>query len=94
MWKIIIVKFGEKVIYGFGFGLGMGLSFKALSIKNIKGSEVYFLSTFLTQEIQSIDLTKLTQGIYFLEILVCLVQAYVFSLLSAVFIGMAIHVQH
>ena len=35
MWKIIIVKFGEKVIYGFGFGLGMGLSFKALSIKNI-----------------------------------------------------------
>ena len=33
-------------------------------------------------------------AIYFLEILVCLVQAYVFSLLSAVFIGMAIHVQH
>ena len=33
-------------------------------------------------------------AIYFLEILVCLVQAYVFSLLSAVFIGMAIHPQH
>jgi len=41
----------------------------SLSIKNIKGSEVYFLSTFLTQETQSIDLTKLTQGVYFLEIL-------------------------
>ena len=33
-------------------------------------------------------------AIYFLEILVCLVQAYVFSLLSAVFIGMAIHAHH
>ena len=36
MWKTIIGKFGEKVIYGFGFGLGMGLSFKMLSVKNIK----------------------------------------------------------
>ena len=36
MWKTIIAKFGEKIIYGFGFGLGMGLSFKTLSIKNIK----------------------------------------------------------
>ena len=35
MWKTIIVKFGEKVVYGFGFGLGMGLSFKILSVKNI-----------------------------------------------------------
>ena len=33
-------------------------------------------------------------AIYFLEIIVCLVQAYVFSLLSAVFIGMAIHADH
>ena len=36
----------------------------------------------------------LNVAIYFLEILVCLVQAYVFSLLSAVFIGMAIHAHH
>ena len=36
----------------------------------------------------------LNTAIYFLEILVCLVQAYVFSLLSAVFIGMAIHPNH
>jgi len=33
MWKTIIGKFGEKVVYGFGFGLGMGLSFKILSVK-------------------------------------------------------------
>ena len=40
------------------------------------------------------NIAILIPAIYFLEILVCLVQAYVFSLLSAVFIGMAIHVQH
>ena len=39
MWKIILTKFGEKVIYGFGFGLGMGLSFKLISIKNEKESK-------------------------------------------------------
>ena len=33
-------------------------------------------------------------GISMLEIIVVLVQAYVFTLLSAVFIGMAIHVHH
>jgi F-type H+-transporting ATPase subunit a len=33
-------------------------------------------------------------GIYALEIIVVLVQAYVFTLLSAVFIGMAIHAHH
>ena len=33
-------------------------------------------------------------GIYFLEIIVSLVQAYVFTLLSMVFIGMAIHADH
>ncbi len=33
-------------------------------------------------------------GISALEIIVVLVQAYVFTLLSAVFIGMAIHAHH
>lgn len=33
-------------------------------------------------------------GVYFLEIIVSLVQAYVFTLLSTVFIGMAIHADH
>jgi F-type H+-transporting ATPase subunit a len=36
----------------------------------------------------------LAVGISALEILVVLIQAYVFTLLTAVFIGMAIHVQH
>jgi F-type H+-transporting ATPase subunit a len=36
----------------------------------------------------------LAVGISGLEIIVVLVQAYVFALLSAVFIGMAIHVHH
>jgi F-type H+-transporting ATPase subunit a len=33
-------------------------------------------------------------GLLLLEIIVCFVQAYVFTLLSALFIGMAIHVHH
>ena len=36
----------------------------------------------------------LNTGIFFLEIIVSLVQAYVFTLLSSVFIGMAIHPEH
>jgi len=36
----------------------------------------------------------LAVGISGLEILVVLIQAYVFTLLTAVFIGMAIHVHH
>ena len=36
----------------------------------------------------------LNVGIFFLEIIVSLVQAYVFTLLSSVFIGMAIHAEH
>ena len=36
----------------------------------------------------------LNTAIYFLEFIVCFVQAYVFSLLSSVFIGMAIHADH
>jgi F-type H+-transporting ATPase subunit a len=36
----------------------------------------------------------LSAGVYALEIIVVLVQAYVFALLSAVFIGMAINVHH
>ena len=36
----------------------------------------------------------LNTGIYALELIVSLVQAYVFTLLSCVFIGMAIHADH
>ena len=36
----------------------------------------------------------LNTGVFFLELIVSFVQAYVFTLLSAVFIGMAIHAEH
>jgi len=39
-------------------------------------------------------LISVAVGISGLEIIVVLVQAYVFTLLTAVFIGMAIHVHH
>jgi F-type H+-transporting ATPase subunit a len=32
--------------------------------------------------------------IYLLEILVALIQAYIFTMLSSLFIGMAVHVEH
>lgn len=41
-----------------------------------------------------IPVVLLSVGILLLEIIVCFVQAYVFALLSGVFIGMAIHPQH
>ena len=28
--RIILQKFGERILYGFGFGFGMGISFKLL----------------------------------------------------------------
>ncbi len=40
------------------------------------------------------SLFPLAVGVSGLEIIVVLVQAYVFTLLSAVFIGMAIHAHH
>jgi F-type H+-transporting ATPase subunit a len=46
-----------------------------------------------TSSIGMVSVT-LNTAIYFLEFIVCLVQAYVFTLLSAVFIGMAIHAEH
>jgi len=36
----------------------------------------------------------LNVGITFLELIVCLVQAYVFALLTSVFIGQTIHPEH
>ena len=36
MWKTLLTKFAEKVVYGLGFGLGMGISFKIISINKFK----------------------------------------------------------
>ena len=32
MFKTILIKTGEKIMYGFGFGIGMGTSFKIISM--------------------------------------------------------------
>ena len=32
MFKTILIKTGEKIMYGFGFGIGMGTAFKVISI--------------------------------------------------------------
>tara|TARA_Y100000590_G_scaffold462461_1_gene626596 strand:+ start:2528 stop:2647 length:120 start_codon:yes stop_codon:yes gene_type:complete len=36
MIRPIVIKFSEKIIYGFGFGIGMGLSWKSLNREKIK----------------------------------------------------------
>ena len=36
MIRPIVVKFAEKITYGFGFGIGMGLSWKLLNREKIK----------------------------------------------------------
>ncbi|MAV65309.1 MAG: ATP synthase F0 subunit A [Candidatus Marinimicrobia bacterium] len=50
------------------------------------GVEIGFVAGFIS--------VVLNTALYFLEMIVCLVQAYVFALLSSVFIGMAIHAEH
>jgi len=55
---------------------------------------IFALPIILTSAPIGIVSILLNTGIYFLEIIVSFVQAYVFTLLSAVFIGMAIHAEH
>jgi F-type H+-transporting ATPase subunit a len=89
--------------------LGMFVRPFALTMRlaaNMTGGHIAILSllslTFLFTEVggQAIGIgagvvaIPLAVGISALEIIVVLVQAYVFTLLTAVFIGMAIHVHH
>ena len=55
---------------------------------------IFALPIILTAAPVGIASILLNTGIYFLEFIVSFVQAYVFTLLSAVFIGMAIHAEH
>ena len=55
---------------------------------------IFALPIILTAAPVGIVSILLNIGIYFLEFIVSFVQAYVFTLLSAVFIGMAIHAEH
>jgi len=52
-----------------------------------------FIFVFQTWLMGFVSVPLMT-GLMLLEIIVCFVQAYVFTLLSALFIGMAIHVHH
>jgi len=52
-----------------------------------------FIFVFHTWMMGLVSVPLMT-GLMLLEIIVCFVQAYVFTLLSALFIGMAIHVHH
>jgi len=55
---------------------------------------IFALPIILTAAPVGIASILLNTGIYFLEMIVSFVQAYVFTLLSSVFIGMAIHAEH
>jgi F-type H+-transporting ATPase subunit a len=55
---------------------------------------IFALPIILSSAPVGIASILLNTGIYFLEMIVSFVQAYVFTLLSAVFIGMAIHAEH
>ena len=72
------------------FALPVILSGGVDVVNNIPGASISFFMGFFAAFIAVI----LNVGIYFLEFIVCLVQAYVFTLLSSVFIGMAIHADH
>ena len=55
---------------------------------------IFALPIILSAASVGIASILLNTGIYFLEMIVSFVQAYVFTLLSSVFIGMAIHAEH
>ena len=55
---------------------------------------IFALPIILSSAPVGIASILLNTGIYFLEMIISFVQAYVFTLLSAVFIGMAIHAEH
>ena len=76
--------------------LGANMTAGHIGIVAIFGIPMILSQTYSTGIAFSVGIISvaLNVAIYFLEILVCLVQAYVFSLLSAVFIGMAIHAHH
>ena len=76
----MVAIFALPIILGGGVNVATGLEGAALNYS------IGFFAGFIA--------VLLNTAIYGLEIIVCLVQAYVFTLLSCVFIGMAIHADH
>ena len=77
---------GMVAIFALPIILGGGVNVA----QNIEGASLNYLTGFFAGFIAVL----LNTAIYGLEIIVSLVQAYVFTLLSCVFIGMAIHADH
>ena len=77
---------GMVAIFALPIILGGGVNVA----QNIDGASLSYLTGFFAGFIAVL----LNTAIYGLEIIVSLVQAYVFTLLSCVFIGMAIHADH
>ncbi|MFN7964166.1 MAG: F0F1 ATP synthase subunit A [Acidobacteriota bacterium] len=55
---------------------------------------VLFIPVLIKSALVGIPGMAIATGILLLEVIVCFVQAYVFALLTGVFIGLAIHVHH
>tara|TARA_Y100000590_G_scaffold407873_3_gene498538 strand:+ start:3389 stop:4297 length:909 start_codon:yes stop_codon:yes gene_type:complete len=77
---------GMVAIFALPIILGGGVNVA----QNVEGASLSYLTGFFAGFIAVL----LNTAIYGLEIIVSLVQAYVFTLLSCVFIGMAIHADH
>ena len=77
---------GMVAIFALPIILGGGVNVA----QNVDGASLSYLTGFFAGFIAVL----LNTAIYGLEIIVSLVQAYVFTLLSCVFIGMAIHADH
>ena len=83
-----IIEKGKKRIQNALFGLGLAILSFVFLFTEMFGRAVAGIGVGLAVSV------PLAVGISALEIIVVLVQAYVFTLLTAVFIGMAIHVHH
>ena len=40
MFKTILIKTAERMMYGFGFGVGMGVSFKLIPINKVERNKI------------------------------------------------------
>lgn len=88
---VLLIELLSMFVRPFALTMRLGANMTAGHIAMISIFALPILLQFAGAGIASI---LLNTGIYFLEIIVCFVQAYVFTLLSTVFIGMAIHADH
>lgn len=94
-WPVLIILIHIEVLSMFvrPFALTMRLGAN-MTAGHIGMLAIFALPILLNMIFLGAVSVALNVGLYFLEFIVSLVQAYVFTLLSAVFIGMAIHADH